>query len=814
MPEASGSASLGNAQGKITIDTSDLQRVQATTQQVGQTVARNLGQIDAGAKNAQKSIDGTASALGRMGGMLGIGTGVGLAITLGRLAIEADSIATAYNRQSVAAVNLAGSQAKLSDLLDAYDRATGGAVDKATALADVTHMQALGFADDADELSKFVTAARGISLAMGKSQDYVISQLNLAIANQSTMRLDQIGLSAAEVKKRIEDLQRANGGLTQEQAYQNAVLGIALEKYGKLVTSTAAQATGAEKAAKAWKDFKLVFGETTGPAVGGIMQGLTDELTGLSNLLKGVADDAHTAKAALDDMGKAHPTAGQAGGAIGGFLAFDPVKWAKDAAAQLYGTQGQIHTLENYRTSLLAERANASSPAEIAQLDDQLKQTNTQLAQLNGQLAQASTLANLPAVLPGFGKSPSYSTTQSAGGRTSEQIALMVNYQDSLAKIESEAYSQRISETEQYESQRTQVIQQYELTIAREAEDYGRQRARAERQLQKQLVDISAEQQSREAQYAIDLAESIAKITDDGNRRIADLEQDYQKQRERALQEHNDNLFKAAGELDAKAVAEENKRFATSSKNAEDDFQDRIAKEKEQINQRVQDEIEANDRRIQEGRKADLQRSLDLQQSYQEQQAQEAEDRALRLSRMAEDHDLQLAQLDQAHGQRLAQIDQHAAEERQQLEQEFLKQLAEKGLQNEQWKKLQDAKEKAAEDAFDKFWKHVTETFAPLGPPAPNAAAKGSNTFFPGFDTGGAVNKTGLAWLHAGEYVLNKGMVDYLGGASGPMAWGGGSKTINIADGAIQIHAGPGQSTGDIAMAVRAEIVAVFQELA
>lgn len=42
-----GAQSLGAARGSIQIDTSDLQRIQALTQQVGQVVARNLGQIDA-----------------------------------------------------------------------------------------------------------------------------------------------------------------------------------------------------------------------------------------------------------------------------------------------------------------------------------------------------------------------------------------------------------------------------------------------------------------------------------------------------------------------------------------------------------------------------------------------------------------------------------------------------------------------------------------------------------------------------------------------------------------------------------------------
>lgn len=813
-------ASLGVAYAAIRLDTSDLQSAVNQSRQYGLQIRQNFEQINVGVRNAQNSFDGVGSSVARL---IGLGSGLAAAYKLGGLVLEADKLATSYNRQQVAAVNLAGSQEKLNELLAVYDRVTGGAVDKATALSDVTRLQAIGFADSAEELEKFTTAARGISVAMGQSQDYVISQLTLAIANQSTKRLDQIGLGVTEVEKRIEDLKRANGSLTQEQAYQNAVLGIAVEKYGKLAKSVEAQATGQEKATKAWKDFKLQLGETLGGPTGGVLTGLSKELTGISGYLKGVTDDAHTAKQALDEMRKAQPgtaanAVGQAGGAVGGFLAFDPRQWFKDAVSQLYGTGGQIHNLENYRTSLLAERSSASSPAEIARLDDQLRQVNAQLAQFKSELAQAGIVANLPAILPGFGKAPSSPASQTAGGFTEDQTALIVEHQRSLNRIESDAAQARQDATAGYEQQRTETIRQYEQTIAREAEDYGRQRARAEQQLQKQLSDITAEQKSREAQFAIDLADSIAKITDDGNARIAELEHDYQKNRERALEQHNDTLFEAAGNLDAKALAAENRRYARSSKQAEDDFQDRIAKEKDQINQRVQDEIEANDKRIQEGRKADLQRMADLQQSFAEQKAQEDEDRAIRLQRMAEDHQAQLAQQDAAQAQRLAQIDQHAAQERNELSEAFQKQLEEAGIHDDAWLRMQQAFQEESLKSFKEYWEKRVKldnlALAELMKPAANAPkfgppAPGETTpFFPGFANGGPVYQTGLAMVHAGEYVLSRAM---LNGAGGPS---GGSKTLNIADGAIRIQAGPGQSTGDIAMAVRAEIVAVFQELA
>jgi hypothetical protein len=59
-------------------------------------------------------------------------------------------------RQSIAAVELAGSQTKLTALIAEYGKVTGNQIDKAQTLADVTKLQAIGFADTTAELNEFV----------------------------------------------------------------------------------------------------------------------------------------------------------------------------------------------------------------------------------------------------------------------------------------------------------------------------------------------------------------------------------------------------------------------------------------------------------------------------------------------------------------------------------------------------------------------------------------------------------------------------------------------------------------------------------
>lgn len=205
----------------------------------------------------------------------GIGLGGYAVAQAGRAVVEATETATAYNRQQVAAENLAGSQSKLLALLNAYNEASGGAIDKTTELANVTRLLATGFADSVEDVERFVRATRGASIALGRPQDYVIQETQLAISNTSQKRLDQIGLSIEEVTTRIEQLRRANADWSRETAFQEAVLSIMDEKYGKLTETLEGQATGVEKLRKSWADAQLEMGQASDEVVNELSNALS-----------------------------------------------------------------------------------------------------------------------------------------------------------------------------------------------------------------------------------------------------------------------------------------------------------------------------------------------------------------------------------------------------------------------------------------------------------------------------------------------------------------------------------------------------------
>lgn len=826
-----GGQSLGNAQGRLSIDVSDLSKIQAATQQAGQAAARNLGQIDTAAKRTQASTTGLANSMGNLVGAFGIATGAAaLTAQLARMALQADAVATAYRRQSVAALSLAGSQDKLNELLATYDRVTGGTIDKALALADVTRLQAVGFADDAAELKEFTIAARGISVAMGAQQDYVIGQLQLAIANQSTMRLDQIGLGVVEVTQRIKDLKAADSTLSTEMAYQNAVLGIATEKYGKLAGSLEAQATGAEKAAKAWKDLQLQFGETAGPAVSTIMESLSKQLEAFALNLRKAAVDAEYLKKVTSDQGWTMPkwftTAINAD--LSGGLAGKSVEQTV-LEGQVRARQNQASYLSNNIAGLRASGGPASVIADqeagLRQVNAELAQFRVQLALANGKLAPSlfggapdirGRDGYLPRAVPGAG--PSY---------TDDQTEAIRNWAQDVKAIEREAGAARLETTRQYEQQRTEAIASYGKSVLREEQDFARNRARAITDQARAIADVQEDAAKREADAAKDYARAVARTQEDaakraakwqedynervaeireaGNERLTELEADYAKNRERAASDHRDRLMDAAGRLDAVAVREEQKNYARQQQEAKENYDDQRSDIQKALGRQLADALEAQEERLADAREADRERLADMQEAFEEQRAEarqadidrledmkaafderlarEDEERAISNQRRDEDYADQLAQLDRANAERLAKIDEQAAKEKASLEQAFLEQLNDLGLHNADWLALQRTRQARSLALFEQFWAGIEERMKPV--------------------IQGPLPQTGwLTDFNGGTAPIVSG-----GGSSG----GGGSRTVNINEGSIVIYGTAGQSESDIARLVRDELIELLE---
>lgn len=434
------------------------------------------------------------------------------------------------------------------------------------------------------------------------------------------------------------------------------------------------------------------------------------------------------------------------------------------------------------------------------------------------------------------------------------------DYKERVADIEAQANDQRLQATRQYEQQRTSIIAEYNLQRAREAEDFARNRARQEEEFNRQLSDILEERTEREQEWAADLQNRIAEIREDGNERIAEIEEEAARNRERAERDHRLRLFDAARRLDATAVATEQRNFAIQQADAASDVARRLEQERVNLEQRIAQEQEGHVRRLEQARAADEQRIADMVEQFERQKEIEDEERAIALKRQQEDHQRQLEELKRANQEQLKEIQTTKQKELAALQVEHQKQLAEindakakelAAYEEANAKQLNSlkagqenqlaAQEQGQEQSLDShraYWDEANRIAQEAvdnikndpgnkNKPTPTSrVVDAQGNPIPGYQHGGPVSDTGLAFLHRGEHVLNPRTTAAIQGMLGnnfnqnqilaAIASGGrkGGGAINFAQGAIQVIAAPGMDAAAVGRAVRGELESLLRSVA
>lgn len=626
------------------------------------------------------------AALGSLGGPVGAIAGAaasgavpvaaGLALVEGgRYAVQASATATAYERQRAAAVSLAGSQGRLNELMTVYHAATRRASTESQALANLTNLMAQGFADSSEELDTFLRGVRGASVAMGQQQEFIISRLQLEMMNQTGQRLNEIGLGMEEVRERADALRLSNRNLTQEQAYQQAVLEELLEKYGAVADSPVSDPTGPERVATAWGNMSLQIGRVVKPLV---------DVAG--NLL---ADD----------------------------LEREIQKWQ---------TWEQI--IRN------TAKALGMVVAETPRFN----------------VAGVSSAGSIGGARTGTTGS-SYTSEQIAN----QTAAKMVRF-DALNQIGRDAANALVDVTRQTSEQRANIIRQYEVGSAREAEDFGRQRLNAERRFNLSLLDVAQDSARQRARWEADTAreineaaaerdERIADVREASAERIGEMEERFAKDQEKRTRAFGERIREAAASLNAVQVREMQRQRRIENEEASQAHDEAVENERESLQERIDEANEAFAKQEQQQRDS-LQRRIELQAeddrlrieemkaAWEAQREQEDIERGIRLGRQAEDHAAQLIELDNQAAARIEQIKNHAQKERDEVEEQFRAAMIAAGFRNQAWEDHLAKREQAAIDSFDRTFNATFGRFgAPIqGPsqalPLPSLVPPVSNT--------------------------------------------------------------------------------------
>lgn len=695
--------------------------------------------------------------LGAVGGIYGIQKGA-------QQVAELTQLANAYDRMEVAARSLAGSQDKLNGLLEAYQVAAGGAIDQATALESVLRLQATGFAKNAEQITRFVRGSRGASIALGKPQDYITQEVQLAISNTSVKRLDQIGLGIQEVDDRVQQLRDSNKALTREMAFQEAVIGLLNEKYGGLSDTVEGQATGLEKLSTAWQNFRLVSGQA-------------------------LQDDVNDGAAWLSAW-------------IEYFNSY--IKAAEEAEKQ--------------------RRETAREFLKPMGLDFLIRKEPTAPARTPSWMTQATPYAGPPSRNFAEGQVDvmiEWSRAREDIERQTNRALLdeYNNYIDQYRSATQDFQTMMLREEEDYNRNREQQVAQNARQIAEVSEDAARREEKAARDLARNLADLDedfARQQmigerdlnrslesarldhedrvremeedhsydiersrqdslDRLTEMQTDYDDKITEAREDSTKRLTELETEYTEDREKALKDHNRTIAEAGAALDARAVffeqrrfedeqqeaqkahekeiADEKQRLLDFEKEADEDHQKQVSKEqerqkkaeeesnanfnrqlereaqqlakreeqerashalrvsdaKEALEQQRQDMIDADALRREDAAQADSDRLDDIKAAITAQQTAEDEDRRIRLERLGQDHDKQLGEMTLQHNKRIKQIQDQGEEERTALDTEFTENLTKLGVYIEGYAQEYDKLKNTAIEKFDEFMIHVVK---------------------------------------------------------------------------------------------------------
>ena len=162
-------------------------------------------------------------------------------------------------------------------LLGDLKTATRGTISDAQLMASATSIMSLGLADTSEETVRLASLVGKLGWDM--------NQVTLTLANQSTMRLDSLGLSVSDVTDRVDALKAA--GYSADQAFKFAILEAGEEKVkllGDAADTTAGKLAILEANAANFKDSaQAAFSQELISNVNDLAGGLFESAEGASS---------------------------------------------------------------------------------------------------------------------------------------------------------------------------------------------------------------------------------------------------------------------------------------------------------------------------------------------------------------------------------------------------------------------------------------------------------------------------------------------------------------------------------------------------
>jgi len=281
--------------------------------------------------------------------------------------------------------------------------------------------------------------------------------------------------------------------------------------------------------------------------------------------------------------------------------------------------------------------------------------------------------------------------------------------------------------------------------LAKLATDYGAKRAEAERDFYAEQGQAAADFQKEQAQRAQEHARAMARMEEDHNARVADL----------------------VRERDALGLYEERESYARDKARAEDDFS-------------FSEGQSAAEFQAEQARRAEEHavRMVEMEQEYADARLRRRQEYEARVVALREEHAQELAILKQEYFDKLnAELNYYTASAEQQAA----------------WQARMLAQAEGFLKSNAGLWNNYMAAL-----PTPGGSRAGSGVGqYDYYQSGGLVDSTGLAMVHAGEYVLNPQTTAALQREVGTLTQGGvlaaaGGTQINIQSSPVFQNVGAG----------------------
>lgn len=247
----------------------------ATNQVSGaaQAATRDLGRIDDGVKKVEQSGGVLERSMRRVQQSLELGIAGAALQKVGDIAAQMYELGSRVNVASAYFEQFAGELGDTQQILQTLREATGGAASDFELMGSASQILRLGIVNTKEDLSElifYISRLKDPTVEMGDA----IRDFSLLIANQSTMRLDQFGLSAANVSERVTELKDA--GLSASDAFRQATFEEMARSVENLGGAADAAITPVAQLAADVENLKAAFSGNFAQGLNGLIGGIRD----------------------------------------------------------------------------------------------------------------------------------------------------------------------------------------------------------------------------------------------------------------------------------------------------------------------------------------------------------------------------------------------------------------------------------------------------------------------------------------------------------------------------------------------------------